>query len=102
MQKEEGMADNQELALMSHLFRRAGFGASRETLDAAIEKGYDQTVNELLNPSTVPGIEEDLLMRYQPSYYQSAAIETNVQKWMYYMINSPRQLQEKMVLMWQL
>ena len=100
MQKEEGMADNQELALMSHLFRRAGFGASRETLDAAIEKGYDQTVNELLNPSTVPGIEEDLLMRYQPSYYQSAAIETNVQKWMYYMINSPRQLQEKMVLMW--
>ena len=53
MQKEEGMADNQELALMSHLFRRAGFGASRETLDAAIEKGYDQTVNELLNPSSV-------------------------------------------------
>lgn len=94
------MANNNDINLMSHLYRRAGFGASRDTLEASVAQGYDKVVDDLLHPSNVPGIEEDLLMRYQPSYYQSAAIETNVQKWMYYMINSPRQLQEKMVLMW--
>jgi len=93
------MAD-QDIALMSHLWRRAGFGASREEVEASAARGYEATVEELLNPKSHPGIEEDLLMRYQPAYNESAAIETNVQQWVYYMINSPRQLQEKVALFW--
>ena len=93
------MAD-QDIALMSHLWRRAGFGASREEIEASVARGYEATVEELLNPESHPGIEEDLLMRYQPAYNESAAIETNVQQWVYYMINNPRQLQEKVALFW--
>jgi uncharacterized protein (DUF1800 family) len=93
------MAD-QDIALMSHLWRRAGFGASREEVEATAARGYEATVEELLNPEGRPGIEEDLLMRYQPAYNESAAIETNVQQWVYYMINNPRQLQEKVALFW--
>ena len=92
--------DNQDIALMAHLLRRAGFGASRDEIEAKAAQGYQATVEELLNPEGQPGVEEDLLMRYQPAYNEPAAIETNVQQWVYYMINNPRQLQEKMALFW--
>ena len=36
-----------ELQLMAHLMRRAGFGASREELEALVEQGYDETVEQL-------------------------------------------------------
>ena len=93
------MAD-QDIALMAHLMRRAGFGASRDEIEARASQSYDQTVEELLNPGSQPGIDEDLMYRLQPSYYQAAAIEVNVQQWIYRMINDPRQLQEKMALFW--
>jgi uncharacterized protein (DUF1800 family) len=91
---------DQNIALMAHLMRRAAFGASREEIEAKAAQGYDATVEELLNPESQPPIDEDLMMRYHPAYNHSAAIETNVQQWLYRMINSPRQLQEKMALFW--
>ena len=91
---------NQDVALMAHLMRRAAFGASRDEIEARAAQGYDKTVEELLTPKDQPGIEEDLMFRLQPSYYQAAAIEVNVQQWVYRMINDPRQLQEKMALFW--
>jgi uncharacterized protein (DUF1800 family) len=94
------MADQHDIALMAHLLRRAGFGASRAEIEARAAQGYDATVEELLNPEAHPGIDEDLMLRYNPSYYQAAAIEMNVQEWVYRMINEPRQLQEKMALFW--
>ena len=91
------MAD-QDIALVAHLLRRAGFGASRDDIEAAAAKGYDTVVKELLNPSG--GVADDLLMRYNPSYYEPGAIEVNTQLWIYRMINSPSQLQEKVALFW--
>ena len=91
------MAD-QDIALVAHLLRRAGFGASRDEIEAATAKGYDTVVQELLNPSG--GVDDDLLMRYNPSYYEPGAIEVNTQLWVYRMINSPSQLQEKVALFW--
>ena len=93
------MAD-QEVALMAHLMRRAGFGASREEIEARAARGYGATVEELLNPDGQPGLEEDLILRYNPSYHQSAGIENLVLEWVYRMVNSPKQLQEKMALFW--
>ena len=90
----------QDIALMAHLLRRAGFGASRDDIEAKASQGYDKAVNELLDPQGQPGIEEDLLYRLQPSWYQAAAIESSVHQWVYRMINNPRQLQEKMSLFW--
>lgn len=93
------MAD-EKVALMAHLLRRAGFGASRDEIEAKAAQGYDAVVEELLNPEAQPDIEEDLMLRYFPSYNHAAAIEVNVQNWLYRMVNTPRQLQEKMALFW--
>ena len=41
---------DQNLSLMAHLMRRAGFGASREELEHRIEVGYEDTVEELITP----------------------------------------------------
>src|SRR5918996_1864802 len=91
---------DQNVALMAHLLRRAGFGASRAEIEAKAAQGYDAVVEELLNPESQPALEEDLMLRYHPSYNHAAAIEVNIQQWLYRMINSPRQLQEKMSLFW--
>ena len=93
------MAD-ENIALMAHLLRRSGFGASRNEIEAKAAQGYQATVDALLSPVEQEGLEEDLILRYSPSYYQAAAIENNVQGWVYRMINTPRQLQEKMSLFW--
>jgi len=93
------MAD-EKVALMAHLMRRAGFGASRAQVEELAARGYDTVVEELLNPESQPGLDEDVLVRYFPNYHESAAIEMNIQNWVYRMINTPRQLQEKMALFW--
>src|SRR5262245_35483130 len=94
------MASQEDIALMAHLLRRAGFGASRTEIEAKAAQGYDATVEVLLNPDTQPALEEDLMYRYQPAYNHSGAIQLNVQEWVYRMTNNPRQLQEKMALFW--
>jgi uncharacterized protein (DUF1800 family) len=94
------MASREDIALMAHLLRRAGFGASRAEVEAKAAQGYNAVVEELLNPESQPAIDEDLMLRYFPSYNHAAAIEVNTQQWVYRMINSPRQLQEKMSLFW--
>ena len=47
------MAEN-DIALMGHLMRRAGFGAQYEELETRAAKGYEETVEELLNPKDHP------------------------------------------------
>ena len=59
------MADH-DIALMSHLLRRAGFGAPREELEARAAKGYEETVEELLNPEAQEIADRDEMMRYHP------------------------------------
>ena len=58
------MGSNNELAQMAHLMRRAGFGASRGELDAYVAKGYENVVDDLVNPERLPDIDEDILERY--------------------------------------
>jgi hypothetical protein len=56
------MADSHDIGLVAHLMRRAGFGASREELEQRAAKGYDATVEELLNPEqSTPADEYTLL-----------------------------------------
>ena len=91
---------DQDVGLMAHLLRRAGFGASRDEIEAKAAEGYDATVAALLDPQAQPSIDEDLMLRYHPIYYHAGAIEVNTQIWLFRMINSPRQLEEKMSLLW--
>ena len=41
----------EDIELMAHLMRRAGFGADRNELEDRAAKGYEATVEELLNPT---------------------------------------------------
>ena len=91
---------NQDIALMAHLLRRAGYSASRDEIETRVAQGYDSVVNELLNPGNDPGIDEDLMYRAYPSYFDKAAIETGQTEWVYRMINNKYQLKEKMSLFW--
>ena len=94
------MAGSNDVALMAHLLRRAGFNASRDELEAAAAKGYDTVVAELLSPAPDSGVSDDLMLRYHPTYNHPGAIEINIQNWMYRMVNTEHQLREKMALFW--
>ena len=96
----QNAVSQEEIALMAHLLRRAGFGASRDEIEARAQQGYDSVVEELLNPADDPGIDEDLMYRAYPSYFDKAAIETGQTEIVYRMINNKHQLKEKMALFW--
>jgi len=89
-----------EIELMGHLLRRAGFGATRDELDAALAKGYEATVEDLLHPERAPDLEEDLLFRSFPDFHESRKVDVAVAAWVWRMIHTQRPLQEKMVLFW--
>ena len=52
-----------DIALMAHLMRRAGFGASYEELERRAANGYEATVEELLHPEEQPDLEMDVMNR---------------------------------------
>ncbi|MQF65379.1 DUF1800 domain-containing protein, partial [SAR202 cluster bacterium AC-409-J13_OGT_754m] len=61
---------NKDIALMAHLMRRAGFGATREELELRVSKGYEETVEELLEPDlcNIPTIDEGMIYRHNPAF----------------------------------
>src|SRR5579884_3007162 len=95
------MAYQEDIALMAHLMRRAGFGATRDELEARVAKGYEATVEELLHPETQPEVDAYSLLRYQPaSLLPGGQPPMGNVHWLYYLVNTKRPLQEKMALFW--
>ena len=96
------MADK-DIALMAHLMRRAGFGAARDELESRAAKGYEATVGELLDPEAhgIPPLDESIIYRHNPGFELPGGNPIPGQAhWMYRLINTPRPLEEKMVLFW--
>jgi hypothetical protein len=61
------MPNKEDVALMAHLMRRAGFGATRDELDRYVAMGYEATVDELIDPpDEVPSGKTAMLLRYLP------------------------------------
>ncbi len=89
-----------DLQLMAHLFRRAGFGATRDELEKAVAKGYEATVEELLHPEAAPPVEEDVLQRYYLDAKESFQLDGAQTGWTYRLITTQRPLEEKMALFW--
>ena len=87
------------IELMAHLYRRAGFGATRDQLEAALARGYEASVDELLHPENAPPLEEDLIYRYYPDMKESRQIDPAQSLWVYRMINTQRPLEEKILLL---
>ena len=95
------MADN-DIALMAHLLRRAGFGATREELEGYAAKGYETTVEELLYPEKAPAAlsDEDLIRRYHIDENAMQNKDSAQTYWLYRMVNTRRPLEEKLTLFW--
>ena len=92
------MGDN-DIALMAHLMRRAGFGARYDELEERAAKGYEATVEELLHPDDNPdGLELDLAERYFIEWNHHTRGLPEYVAWR--MINSRAALSEKMTLFW--
>ncbi len=96
------MAGSEDIALMAHLMRRAGFGCPRDELEALSARGYEEIVEDLVDPEArgIPGADLELLFRYYPNIENPEPPPQGRCNVIYQMINSPRQLEEKMVLFW--
>ena len=93
------MSDEQT-AVIAHLLRRAGFGASFDELEQHADRPYSDVVEDLVNPERFPDIEEDILARYYPHLLNKDSTPAWNARWYYRMVNSRRPLQEKMALFW--
>ena len=91
-----------ERALLAHLLRRGGFGATPAELDAHCVRGYDATVEWLLHPEAQPGLDEDIIERYYIDWKESRNIEGALTETVYRMNGNAaaRPLQEKIALFW--
>ena len=94
------MTTKAEIALIAHLFRRAGFGATYDQLENYAARGYQAAVEELLHPEERPDVPLDLLQRYIVDWKDLINVSTGQTYWTYRMINSPRPLQEKISFFW--
>jgi hypothetical protein len=95
------MASKADIALMAHLMRRAGFGATREEIEARAEQGYEATLEALLNPESQEAVDRFDLIRFQPWTWRPGTIQgMGSAEWLYFMINTRRPLEEKMALFW--
>ena len=89
-----------DLALVSHLMRRAGFGATRAELEELPSKEYSEVVEDLLHPDRFEDLEEDVLRRYNLDLTNRDGHNVWGARWIWRMVNSRRPLEEKMALFW--
>ncbi|MDA1127981.1 MAG: DUF1800 domain-containing protein [Chloroflexi bacterium] len=88
-----------DTSLMAHLLRRAGFGAQYGEVESRAAVGYEETVEELLNPEDHShGMDLDLAERYFIEWNHHIRGVPEYHAWR--MINSKSQLEEKMILFW--
>ena len=53
-----------DIALLAHLMRRAGFGATRTELEELATRSFEDVVEDLLHAERTPPLDEELFMRY--------------------------------------
>ena len=91
---------NADIALMAHLMRRAGFGASRDELEQRVARGYENVVEDLLNPGDANTMPDDLIRRFHSDMAEMRELNSAGAYWMYRMITTDNPLEEKLALFW--
>ena len=89
-----------EPARISFLLRRAGFGVASQDLQRYQKLGWDATLEELLHPENVDEDLDSLLNRLQGSLLDMQNLEDVQTWWLYRMVQTRRQLLEKLTLFW--
>ena len=91
---------SQDMELMAHLMRRAGFGTTRDELEACVAKGYEATVEALLDPGDPENLPDDLVRRYHVDQSEMRRVESAGAYWLYRMVTTKNPLEEKVALFW--
>ena len=89
-----------DVALMAHLMRRAGFGASRDELEQRVAQGYEAVVEDLLYPGNANSMPDDVIRRYHSEMGEMRELNSAGAYWMYRMVTTDNQLEEKLALFW--
>lgn len=89
-----------DIDLVAHLTRRAGFGATRDELEALSSKDYADIVDDLLHPERFPEVDDFVVRRYFLELNNSDTVNAWRGHWIYRMVNTQRPLEEKMALFW--
>lgn len=92
-------AFSDERSRIAHLLRRAGFGASRAELDAAVARGYDATLDQLLEPKDDHDA-ADAAVSQITIPQRRVRLDEAQRWWLVRMRYSSRPLVEKMTLFW--
>ena len=91
----------QDVALMAHLLRRAGFGATAKELDHYLDMSYEEAVEELLSTRPAPNeLPIDLIRRYHVDQSDLRNGQAAGAQWVFRMVNTDAVLPEKMCLFW--
>ncbi len=89
-----------DIKLIAHLMRRAGFGATREELDAYAASGYEATVESLLDPPDTEWLGDDMVRRFDLEASGMINAPGSSRNWVYRMITTNAPLLDKMALFW--
>ena len=84
---------------ISHLLRRAGFGATPGEMDRYMGMDYSEVVDELLNVSGTSTMPDDVIFRMFPEYHASLGVDACA-NWAYRMVSTDSPLEEKIALFW--
>ena len=91
---------NRDVELIGHLMRRAGFGATRDQLDAYAARGYEATVEMLLDQTSERRMGDDLIRRFHPELSGMMGTLGSGENWLYRMATTTTPLREKVALFW--
>ena len=94
------MSKKSDTALMAHLMRRAGFGATKAELEDYLAGGYEQTVETLLAPEGSNSTNDALIRRYHPDHSATHDVGGAGSYWLYRLISTKEPLKEKIALFW--
>ena len=94
------MSKKSDIALMAHLMRRAGFGATKAELEDYLAGGYEQTVETLLAPEGSNSTNDALIRRYHPDHSATHDVGGAGSYWLYRLISTKEPLKEKIALFW--
>ena len=92
---------DRDIALMAHLLRRAGFGATRHELEGYLAEGYETAVEQLLDTRNPQNMPDDILRRYHEDFHMfNHDINSAAIYWQYRMVTTRCPLEEKIALFW--
>lgn len=91
---------NTDLALVAHLMRRAGFGATLSEIEILSKKPYEVIVDDLLDTSKTEWMGEHMVRRFDTEASGMINPPGSQRRWIYRLISSNSPLEEKMTLFW--